>query len=260
MIKYYDTHSHLNMEEYQDELKDCIKNLEINNTFTNCVGCDLKSSIKAVELANQYPNLMKACVGVHPNEVENYLNDDLIFKKLDELIAKNRNSIVAIGEIGLDFYYSDKFKKEQEIFCNRQIELGIKYNLPIMFHLRNAFDEIKPIIEKYQNIKKLIHCFSSNLNEANFYLSKNCYISIPGIVTFKNATSLQEAVKEIDLNKLVVETDSPYLTPVPFRGKKNYPHYVKHTVEFIAKIKELPISEVEKKVLQNAKEFFGVNF
>ena len=139
MIKYYDTHSHLNMEEYQDELSDCIKNLEINNTFTNCVGCDLQSSIKAVELAKKHPNLMRACIGIHPNEIENYLSDDLIFEKLDKLILENRESIVAIGEIGLDFYYSDKLKKEQEIFCIKQIELGIKYNLPIMFHLRNAF-------------------------------------------------------------------------------------------------------------------------
>lgn len=260
MIKYYDTHSHLNMEEYENEISDCIKNLEINNTFTNCVGCDFPSSVKAVELAKKYPNLMKACVGIHPNEIQEYLKDNLIFEKLDNLIFENREHIVGIGEIGLDFYYSEKFKNEQKIFCIKQIELGIKYNLPIMFHLRNAFDEIKPIIEKYKNIKKLIHCFSSNLNEANYYLSKECLISIPGIITFKNAINLQEAVKEIDLDKLVVETDSPYLTPVPFRGKKNYPHYVKYTVEFIAQIKKISVSEVEKKVLQNAKDFFNVSF
>lgn len=195
MIKYYDTHSHLNMSEYENELEECIKQLEKNNTFTNCVAFDFKSSVRAIELSKKYNKYMRACVGIHPNDIEQYLNDKDIFNKLDELISNNREYIVGIGEIGLDFYYDDKFKKEQIHFCNEQIKLGIKHNLPIMFHLRNAFQEIKPIIENFKDVKKLIHCFSSNLEEAKYYVSQNCLISIPGIVTFKNATSLQEAVK-----------------------------------------------------------------
>lgn len=259
MIKYYDTHSHLNMEEYKDEIESCFNDLKENNTFTNTVAFDFKSSIRAIELARQYSNYTRACVGIHPNDIEQYLNDKEIFKKLDELIANNREYIVGIGEIGLDFYYDDKFKKEQVYFCHEQIKLGIKHNLPIMFHLRNAFSEIKPIIEEYKDVKKLIHCFSSNLEEAKYYIGQKCIVSIPGIVTFKNANLLQEAVKWIDLDYIVTETDSPFLTPVPFRGKRNYPHYVRYTVEAIAKLKNLDLQEVETKTLNNAKHFFKID-
>ncbi|BAC44604.1 TatD family deoxyribonuclease [Malacoplasma penetrans] len=260
MIKYYDTHSHLNMDVYDNEIEECIKQLKENQTFTNCVAYDFNSSVKAVELSKKYSDCMKACVGIHPNDIEQYFGDKDIFNKLDNLITNNRNHIVGIGEIGLDFYYSSELKKEQIHFCIEQIKLGVKHNLPIMFHLRNAFEDIKPIIENFKDIKKLIHCFSSNLEEAKYYVSQKCFISIPGIVTFKNALSLKEAVQWIDINCMVTETDSPYLTPVPFRGKQNYPHYVKHTVEEIAKLKNLEVDVVSEKVLNNAKNFFGINF
>lgn len=256
MVKYYDTHSHLNMSDYKDEIEECINHLRESQTFTNCVSFDFESSQRSVMLCKKYNDVMKSCVGIHPNDIERYIDDKDIFNKLDKLIEENREYIVAIGEIGLDFYYSDKFKKEQFHFCREQIKLGIKHKLPIMFHLRNSFNEIKEIIEEFKNVKKLIHCFSSTYEEAEYYVSKDCMISIPGIVTFKNATSLQEAVKKIDLDRIVTETDSPFLTPVPFRGKRNYPHYVKYTVAEIAKLKSLDEEEVRKKVLANAKNFF----
>ena len=259
MIKYYDTHSHLNMSEYDEEIENCIKELRETKTFTNCVSFDFESSEKSVYLSRKYSDVMRSCVGIHPNDVERYVDDKDIFRKLDKLILDNRNYIVGIGEIGLDFYYSDKWKSEQIHFCIEQIKLGIKHKLPIMFHLRNSFNEIKPIIEKFDDVKKLIHCFSSNLDEANYYLSKGCFISIPGIVTFKNALSLQEAVASIDIEKMVVETDSPFLTPIPFRGKRNYPQYVKYTIDKISELKKSDSEEIRKQVLKNAINFFNIS-
>ncbi|MCF0217890.1 MAG: TatD family hydrolase [Malacoplasma sp.] len=259
MIEYYDTHSHLNDASYsKGDIKDAIKNLKEYNTFTNCVAFDFDSSIMAINFAKLYPQFFRACVGVHPNDVYKYFNDKDFFKKFDELVKNNRKHIVAIGEIGLDSHYGDEFKKEQIEYCHKFIEIGMQYNLPIMFHIRDCFEDIKPIIQAYPNAKKIIHCFGNGIEEAEFYLKHNCVLSISGVVTFKNAKPLHNAIKLIDLNNVMVETDAPYLTPVPFRGEKNFPHYVQYSVKEIAKLKMMDEQDVKKIVLNNAKKVFDI--
>ena len=257
-IKYYDTHSHINDVEFENEVFEVIEKLKSENILTNAIGCCLPSSIKAVELAKNNPSNVKACVGIHPNEVINYSGNEKVFEQLDKLVEQNLNHIVAIGEIGLDLFY-DKSNLEQQIyFCKKQIEIAIKYNLPIMFHIRDAFEEIKPIILKYKNYKKIIHCFSTNYNQAEFYIENNCMISIPGIVTFKNAKELHEAVQKINIENLICETDAPYLTPVPDRGKKNYPSYVQYVYKEIAKIKNIDEKQLSETINNNAFKFFNL--
>lgn len=261
-MKYFDTHSHIADYYYDNEIDQYIKTLIENDIFTNAIGCDLESSIRSINLAKKYPNNIKACVGIHPNDVKKYINDKTIFYKLDELIKNNTEHIVAIGEIGLDFFYDKNDEqniKNQIYFCNKQIELAHKYNLPIMYHIRDAFEKIKPIIKQNNHHKQIIHCFSTDIIQANYFIENNCLISIPGIVTFKNAISLQEAIKSIDINYLVAETDSPYLTPVPYRGKKNYPHYVQYVYEQIAKLKKMDLEKTRKQINQNALKFFNIN-
>lgn len=258
MIKYYDTHSHINEPSYFKDTSKIIENLLENKIFTNAIGCCFDSSVNAINLANQYPNNIRACVGIHPNNVKDFVNDKEIFHKLDKLIENNKDKIVAIGEIGIDLFYTNEFINEQIEFCHKQIELAIKHNLPVMFHVRNAFKEIQEIIKKYSDVKKIIHCFSTNWEEASYFINNNCMISIPGIVTFKNAISLHDAVRKIPLDFLVAETDAPFLTPVPFRGKENYPHYVQYVYEAISELKNSDKEITRKKINANAFKFFNL--
>ncbi len=256
-IKYYDTHSHINEKEYECEIENVIKTLNQEKTITNVIGCCLESSQKAIELTKKY-NVLKACVGIHPNEVINHYEDKNVFYKLDKLISENLEHIVAIGEIGIDLYYDKNQYKIQLEFLNKQIELAKKYNLPLMFHIRNAFEEMKEVILKNKDYKKVVHCFSTNYDEAKFYIENNCMISVPGILTFKNAKELQEAVRQINIDYLLAETDSPYLTPMPYRGKINYPYYVKYVYDKIAELKNMSLDEVQKKINDNAFKFFNL--
>lgn len=260
MFEYYDTHSHLNDEPYDDEINDYFVFLKENKIYTNVIGCDWESSIKAVEYAKKQPNNIKACVGIHPNDVKRYENDKDIFDKLKKLVENNLSHIVAIGEIGLDLHYEKENLSLQQYFCREQIKIATEFNLPIMFHIRDAFEEIKPIIVENKNHKKIIHCFTNDIEQAKFYITNNCLISIPGVLTFKNAILVQDAIKEIDIKYLVCETDSPYLTPVPFRGKKNYPHYVQYVYQKIAELKNMDIDVVKKTINKTAFDFFNLKY
>lgn len=258
MIKYFDVHSHLNEKSYNDLIDNAINNLKQNGIFTNVIGFDLDSSIKAIELAKTNPSNIKACIGIHPNNVNDYINNKDIFVQLDKLISENLDHITAVGEIGLDLFYQKENLELQKEFCKNQIFIAKKYNLPIMYHIREAFEEIKPFIIENKNYKQIVHCFTSNSIQAEFYISNNCLLSIPGVVTFKNATDLQEVIKNYDLKHFVAETDSPYLTPVPFRGKLNYPHFVKYVYEKIAEIKNMDVNKVITSINENVKKFFNL--
>lgn len=261
--KYYDTHSHMNLEPISNEVITIVENMRNNNFITNCVGVDLPSSIQAVKLAKQYPDIIKACVGIHPSDVLQYESVfDKTINELDELVKNNLDCVVGIGEVGYDFYRNEKDKSLaiQKKFLYSQFEIAKKYNLPIMLHLRDAFNESIDFIKDINYSKVLIHCFSSIWNEAKAYLDLGCMISIPGIVTFKNAIPLKEAVKNIPIEKMVIETDSPFLTPMPYRGKTNYPTYVNYVAKEIAELKNLDLEYVEKTLLNNALNFFNWKF
>lgn len=263
-INYYDTHSHLNLDPLTKDVSKITEAMRQKGFITNCVGVDLKTSYEAINLAKKHPDIIRACVGIHPSDINQYLpNFDKTISKLDDIVKNNLNYVVAIGEVGFDFYRNKNDVHEisnQKKFLEAQANIAKKYNLPLMLHIRDAFNECISFLRFFKYDKVIIHCFSTNLQEALEYLKIGCLISIPGIVTFKNATSLKEAVKQIPLQKMVIETDSPYLAPTPYRGKTNCPLYVSYVAQEIATIKNQDLEIVKKVVLENALNFFRWQF
>lgn len=263
-VNYYDTHSHLNLNPLNKDATKIIEEMRQKGFITNCVGVDLSTSYQAINLAKKFPDIIKACVGIHPSDINQYLtNFNKVIDELDNLVKDNLDYIVAIGEVGFDFYrnQSDSFViSNQKRFLEVQANIAKKYNLPLMLHIRDAFNECISFLKLFNYDKVLIHCFSTNLQEALEYLKIGCLISIPGIVTFKNAVDLKEAVKQIPLQKMVIETDSPYLAPTPYRGKTNNPLYVSYVAQEIASIKNENLEFVKKIVLENALNFFRWKF
>ena len=216
------------------------------------VGFDKESSLKALELSKKY-DFIYLSVGLHPSEVKKEEDKELIWLK-DIL---NNEKVISIGEIGLDYYWDKTFKEEQKHYFKKQIELAKEYNLPIIVHCRDAVQDCFDIL-KDSNVKGVMHCYSGSLEMAKEFIKRGYYLGIGGVVTFKNAVEIKRVVEEIDINFLLSETDSPYLTPVPFRGKLNQPAYTKYVVEEIAKIKNLPMEKVEETLEENTKRLFNI--
>lgn len=259
-IKLYDTHAHPNLEPLLNCLDEILSESNENELFFNVVGVDLESSEKAIQIAQRASARVKACIAIHPNDVQKFdLNQAK--SELNNMCENYINVISAIGECGLDFYYTKEFTDIQYQFLDMHVELANKFNLPLMLHVRNAHNEMVEYIKKKKIDNPIIfHCFSENREIAKKILkiadSQTIYFSIPGIVTFKNATALQDAISEIPLEKMVVETDSPWLAPMPYRGKMNRPIYVKHTVQKIAEIKNTDYKKVAEITFNNAMNLF----
>lgn len=252
-----DSHVHLDDEAFNGDREDIIKSLGengielvINNSY------DLPSSERSVELANKYENIY-AAIGVHPHEARTY--DDEVEKRLIELSRDKK--VLAIGEIGLDYYYDNSPRDVQREVFKRQIELAAKLKKNIVIHSRDAakdtFDILKEAHEKY-DFTALIHCFSQSVDMMREYLKMGDYIALGGAVTFKNAKTPKEVAKAVDLDRLLLETDCPYMTPVPYRGKRNEPKLVKFTCQYIADLRQMDALELEKITGENTKRFFGI--
>lgn len=252
-----DSHVHLDDEAFNGDREDIIKSLGENGielVINN--SSDLPSSERSVELANKYGNIY-AAIGVHPHEARTY--DDEVEKRLIELSRDKK--VLAIGEIGLDYYYDNSPRDVQKEVFKRQIELAAKLKKNIVIHSRDAakdtFDILKEAHEKY-DFTALIHCFSQSVDMMREYLKMGDYIALGGAVTFKNAKTPKEVAKAVDLDRLLLETDCPYMTPVPYRGKRNEPKLVKFTCQYIADLRQMDASELEKITGENTKRFFGI--
>ena len=244
-----DTHCHLSYEDY-DNLDEIIKEM---NGIMIASGCDDKTNKEVLELVKKYDNVY-GTLGIHPESVNNINEDSFIF------IEKNINNkkIVAIGEIGLDYYWvSDNKDKQKEIF-ERQLEIATKCNKPVVIHSRDSIQDTYNILKKY-NLKGSIHCFSSSLEMAKEFIKLGYKIGVGGTLTFKNSKKLQDIVSELDLKDILIETDSPYLSPEPFRGKRNKPSNVYYVVEKISEIKQIEVSVVLDIVNNNAISQFDLN-
>lgn len=252
-----DSHVHLDDEAFNEDREDIIKSLGENGielVINN--SSDLHSSERSVELANKYENIY-AAIGVHPHEASTY--DDEVEKRLIELSGDKK--VLALGEIGLDYYYDNSPRDVQKEVFKRQIELAAKLKKNIVIHSRDAakdtFDILKEAHEKYDFIA-LIHCFSQSVDMMREYLKMGDYIALGGAVTFKNAKTPKEVAKAVDLDRLLLETDCPYMTPVPYRGKRNEPKLVKFTCQYIADLRQMDAIELEKITGENTKRFFGI--
>lgn len=251
-----DSHAHLDDKRFNSDRDMIIKNLKTNGIeLVVNVGADLKSSKSTVELARAHENIY-AVVGVHPHSASE-LNKEAI-ETLKNYAKEDK--VLAIGEIGLDFYYDNSPREDQRYAFKAQIELAKELDLPIVIHSREADQETFDTIEAAQdgNLKVLLHCYSGSAELAQEYLKLGCYISLAGPVTFKNARVPKEVAKVIPLDRLLVETDSPYLTPEPYRGKRNEPMFVKYVVEEIAELKGVSIEELSSATRENTKKFFGI--
>ena len=258
-MKYIDSHCHINDEAFLGHEEEYVLNAKNKGVdILICVGYDYESSLKAVEIANRFDGVY-AVVGIIPNEVKKAKQNDL---ELIKELAKNEK-VVAIGEIGLDYHYEndDETKLIQKEYLLKQIELANSLNLPVVIHSRDADYDCFEILKNNTPIKKgVMHCYSGSKELAKEYNKLGFYISLAGPVTFKNAKTPKEVAIFTDLNYLLVETDSPYLTPHPYRGQRNESSYIPLIVEEIAKLKEISVEEVANSIRNNLLKLFNIKY
>lgn len=249
-----DTHSHINMIE-SISLDEIIKNAIDNGIDRIIVPSAYPKDIDDVmTLVDKYENVY-GMLGVHPTEVKDW-TDDLVDKIKD---FSKHPKIVAIGEIGLDYYWDRSFNDLQKAVFIKQIKLANELNLPISIHDREAHKDTYDILKEYNKGSKIVmHCFSGSVEFARECIKEGWYLALGGVVTFKNAIKMKEVAVDIPLDKLLLETDAPYLTPVPYRGKENQPAYTKFVAEEIAKLRGISFKEVDIATTQNTKEVFGI--
>ena len=251
-----DTHAHIDMEINEEtSLNDIIQEMNDYGVQKAIIpAVEIATQDKVVEIANSDKNIF-GMVGLFPSEAKTYTQE---FEEKMEYIARNNPKIVAVGEIGLDYYWDKSFADLQKEVFIKQIKMAQRLDLPIAVHDREAHKDCFDIL-KEQNAKKvLFHCFSGSVEFMKECVKEGWYIALGGVVTFKNAIKMKDVAREIPLDKLVLETDSPYLTPVPYRGKPNKPAYVKYVAEEIAKIREMPLEELIDITTTNAERFFGI--
>jgi TatD DNase family protein len=253
----FDTHVHLNAEQYNEDLEEVIERAKNEGvSYMVVVGFDRPTIQRAMVLAEEYP-FIYACVGWHPVDAIDMTDEDL--KWIEELAAHPK--VVAIGEMGLDYHWDKSPRDVQQEVFRRQIRLAKKVKLPIVIHNREATADIVEILQQEEaaEVGGIMHCFSGSPEVAKECLKMNFYISLGGPVTFKNAKKPKEVAADVPLDKLLIETDCPYLAPHPYRGKRNEPGYVKLVAEQIAEIKGVSFEEVARITTNNAKKLFDIN-
>jgi len=250
-----DSHAHLDMEDFDADRDLVIKRARaggIARIIT--IGIDLASSMKTIEIAQEY-EYVYAAVGYHPHNAKEADVRDL--EKLRALASEAK--VVAWGEIGLDFFRLHSPPELQIKAFERQLDMAFELELPVIIHDRDAHGDLLRILKsRKRQYQGVMHCFSGNYDLAMALIEMGFYISFPGTVTYKNALDIQGAASRIPLERLMVETDCPYLTPAPFRGKRNEPFYVKHTAEKIAQLRELDFKQLEEATAANTTQLFGL--
>ena len=253
MSKIIDTHTHIYDKQFESDFDDVMKRIEDELEGIVSIGFDLESSLKSIELANRY-SFVNAVIGVHPVDIKKY--NDKVEKELERL-ALTEKKVVAIGEIGLDYHWMEDPKDVQIAGFRKQMELAERVKKPVVIHTREALQDTLDVLKDYKNVGGILHCYPGSLEAAKPFLDRY-YLGIGGTLTFKNNKKTKELVKELPLEKIVLETDCPYLTPVPFRGKRNEPIYTKYVAEEVARIKEISVEEVIKVTTGNAKKIYGM--
>ncbi|MEO6948441.1 MAG: TatD family hydrolase [Ginsengibacter sp.] len=253
-MKLIDTHTHLYVKEFLEDIDMVMEranNEGVGKFYLPAI--DSSENEALIRLESRYPERVFAMAGLHPCSVkENYLDElNLVEKQLSE------RKFAGIGETGLDFFWDTTFKDEQYKSLRKQIEWAINYKIPLILHTRNATQETIDVIKDYASpdLFGIFHCFGGTLQNAKDIISLNFSLGIGGVLTFKNS-GLAEIIKEINLDHLVLETDSPYLSPSPFRGKRNESSYLKYIVQKLAEIKMMPVDEVARVTSENAEQIF----
>ncbi|MGN1338039.1 MAG: TatD family hydrolase [Candidatus Coprovivens sp.] len=248
---FIDTHCHIYSEYYDniDDLMNNIKSCGIVKVINN--GCDNTTNHEVLELSKKYDS-MYAAIGIHPESADNYTQEDLDF--VENHI--NDDKVVAIGEIGLDYYYTKENKEKQIELFEKQLKIAEKYNKPVVIHSREATLDTINTLKKYK-VTGVIHSFSGSYETACIYIKMGYLLGINGVITFKNC-NLKDIYKNIDIKSIILETDSPYLTPVPYRGKRNDPSHINEIAQFVAELKEISLEELSLETCGNVRRTFDI--
>ncbi|WP_029512623.1 TatD family hydrolase [Mycoplasmopsis iners] len=249
-IKYVDAHVHPIKHYYKDNFHVIEKAKAKGVAVMMVTGCSLEENEEVKKICKQF-DFTFPVIGIHPTEISGAQDGELLEKQIDE-------NVKAIGEIGLDYYWDIDKQLQKESFIS-QIEIAKKHNLPVVIHMRDAYEDLYEIIKNYPTVKFMIHTFSGDLHWAKKFYELGCYFSFSGIVTYKNATKTIEVLEWMPVERILTETDAPYLTPATKRGQKNFSNYVIHTAIYIAGLKKMPLEKFADQVLKNAKELFNLN-
>lgn len=251
----FDTHSHLFDDAFNDDREQCLIRLAQNDIWAMFVGYSKEANQKAYDLARRNHHYFSSA-GIHPSEAKDSYLEDL--QELENFIKAH--NVKALGEFGLDYYYDDAPSKDlQKLLFIKQMDLAVKYNLPVIIHTREAWQDTYDILKEYKGrVTGIVHCYSGSIEMAKEFIKLGYYIAIGGAVTFKNARNVKQVAKEIDLNYLLVETDCPYITPVPFRGKRNESSYIIYTLNEISLLRNISLEELEEITFKNACKIYRI--
>ena len=251
---YFDTHAHYDDKAFDEDRDSLLAALpESGVTLVIDPGCDVKSSRVAIELAGRYEH-MYAAVGIHPEELGDFTEEN--FGEIARLAGYRK--CAAIGEIGLDYYWDDTHKAEQKELFKRQIELALEINKPVIVHDREAHGDSLEIVSSYPELRGVFHCFSGSAEMAKELLRRGWYLGFDGPVTYKNARKALEVLELCPMDRLLLETDSPYLSPVPMRGKRNDSRNLQYVAEKIAEVKGCAVEDVARAAYENGRRLFGI--
>jgi len=255
-MRFVDTHCHVHFDDYLPDAKQVLSDAaEYKVSKIICVGVSMEDSQKAVEFAAAHDNVW-ATVGAHPHDGADYFDHP----NRRELLSKLSNSekVVAVGEIGLDYFHEYTPRKKQITALREQIEVGLPTGLPFVFHVRDAFDDFWEIIDSYQGIRGVVHSFSAHEAQLQEVLKRGFYVGLNGIMTFTKDEQQLEAAKKVPLDKLLLETDAPFLTPKPYRGNRCEPKHVLATAEFLADLRGESLEQLSESTTKNAMELFKI--
>lgn len=254
-LKIFDSHAHYDDEAFDEDRDNVIEEIKNKGVIgvLNC-GSSIEGARASFELSKKY-DFFYAAVGIHP-EYADKVNDEIL-KEIEEMAAFHK--VRAIGEIGLDYYWDSNPSKEiQKEAFRKQMDLARKLNLPVVIHDRDAHKDTLDILKEFKEVKGVVHCFSGSPEFAKECLKIGYYIGFTGVVTFKNAKKILEVAKEVPLDRILLETDCPYMAPTPHRGKRNQSDYIKYMAEKIAEIKEISIEELNNQAIWNTKQLLNI--
>lgn len=251
-IKLIDSHCHIDNEKFDEDRDEVLERIKENLEFAVNIGYDLNSSKKSIELSEKY-DFIYAVVGVHPTDITGY-NDELE-EKIEELAGNPK--VLAVGEIGLDYHWMTEPKEKQQEVFRKQIEIARRVGKPIVVHTREATRDTLDILKEYPDVRGILHCYPGSFESAEEIMD-NYYFGVGGVLTFKNSKKLKETVEKLPMDRIIVETDCPYLTPEPYRGKRNEPIYVEYVAQKIAEIKGISYEEVVRISNENTKKAYNI--
>ena len=251
-----DTHVHTYLEDFEKDLEEVLtraKEEKVEKMLMPAI--DASTHRRMLDLEKQYPSVFISMMGLHPCSVKENYKDEL--KIIEDYLSQRK--FIAIGETGLDFYWDLTFKEQQYDAFHRQIEWALQYDVPVVIHSRNSVDECIQTVAEHQQgkLKGVFHCFTGNSNQAGRITDLGFYLGIGGVLTFKNG-GIDKVMNEVDIKHIVLETDAPYLAPVPFRGKRNESSYLKYVAEKLASLKQTSVEDIAAITTENAKKLFSL--